>query len=309
MSRVAIIGVPSSAGARSKGQEHAPQLFRQAGLIDRLRDVGLDVVDLGDLPMVSYEPDPDHPKEQNLPFVSAVARQVADRVEKCVRAGMKPVVLGGDCTITLGVLAGLLRHQATLGLMYFDGDVDLNTPSSTLSGIFDGMVMAHILGEGADELTHIGPRNPLMPEESIVLFGYNPQSGWIDAAEIEHLEHSQMVQYPVSQIRGRALDVAREALARLEEKEEQLLVHFDIDVIDFADFPAADTPHEHGLIFREAMEALQVFLSSPQFAGLVITEFNANRDPDSALAGRFVEALASALDAGHRKWQEVGGSN
>jgi hypothetical protein len=57
------------------------------------------------------------------------------------------------------------------------------------------------------------------------------------------------------------------------------------------------------------MEALQVFLSSPQFAGLVITEFNANRDPDSALAGRFVEALASALDAGHRKWQEVGGSN
>jgi arginase len=307
MSKIGIIGAASSAGARRTGQERGPQALRQAGLLERLEDAGLDVVDLGDLPLVAYQPDPDHPNAQNLHLVSAVARQLADRVEGCARAGMKPIVLGGDCTITLGVLAGLLRpddirSHDSLGLMYFDGDIDLNTPETTVSGIFDGMVMAHILGEGAAELARIGPRYPLMPQESIALFGYNTLEEWIDAAELERLERSGMATYPVTQIHGNAGRAAGEALAQLEERADRLLVHFDVDVMEFDDFPAADVPHHRGLSFQEAIEALAVFLASPKFAGLVITEFNAERDPDGALAGRLVDALVRALEAGHRNW-------
>ena len=49
---VALIGVPSSAGARRTGQEGAPAALRAAGLLERLRAKGLDVADLGDLPTV-----------------------------------------------------------------------------------------------------------------------------------------------------------------------------------------------------------------------------------------------------------------
>ena len=109
MRKVGIIGVPSSAGARQTGQERAAQAFRQASLVEQLRLAGLKVNDFGDLPEVSFRPDPKHPKAQNLQLVVDVAKGVADQVEAAVRGHDLPIVLGGDCTITLGVLAGLIR--------------------------------------------------------------------------------------------------------------------------------------------------------------------------------------------------------
>lgn len=299
MSKIAVIGVPSSAGARRTGQERAPQSFRRAGFIKRLRSVGLHVVDFGDLPRISFHPDAQNPKQQNLALVCDVARRVADQVYRAAQDQTKPIVLGGDCTITLGVLAGLVRHSANLGLMYFDGDVDLNTPSTTNTGILDGMGMAHIIGKGSDELTRIGPRYPLMPEENIILFGYNPDAGWIDPAETQLLEQCSMVKYPLTRIRGKAEEASREALAQLEDKVELFVVHFDVDAIDFHDFPVADLPHYHGVSLSEAMGILKVFVSSSKLAGLVITEFNADRDPDGTLAQRFVDGVAKALGDGH----------
>src|ERR1700719_2596164 len=75
-----LIGVPSSAGAHGPGQEKAPAALRQAGLLGALREAGLTVEDLGDLPMTRFEPDPAHRKSQSLSRVVAVARQVAERV-------------------------------------------------------------------------------------------------------------------------------------------------------------------------------------------------------------------------------------
>ena len=142
MNRVAVIGVPSSAGARRIGQERAPQSFRQAGFIERLKAAGVEVIDLGDLPEVSYQPDHQHPQAQNLQLVVDVARRVANQVEGAIRERAFPIVLGGDCSITLGVIAGLISQEPRLGLVYYDGDLDLNPPATTPSGIFDGMVMA-----------------------------------------------------------------------------------------------------------------------------------------------------------------------
>jgi arginase len=302
MNRVAYLGVPSSAGARLTGQERAPRALRRAGFIERLRSAGLDVSDFGDLPEVVFHPDTEHPKQQNLTLVCDVIRVVTGQVAAAVERGMKPLVIGGDCTITLGVLAGMAATFPDLGLIYFDGDVDLNTPEVTPSGIFDGMVMAHIIGEGADELTRIGLRYPLMPEENIVLFGYNPSGGGMDAPESMRLEQSDMVKYPVTDIQGRIQKAAEEALPQLEEKADTFLLHFDVDVIDAHDFPAVDVPHEHGLRFDDAMEGLHVFISHSRFGGLVITEFNAGRDEGGACAERLVDGVVEALSSGHGSW-------
>lgn len=303
MNKIAVIGVPSSAGARRVGQEQAPQSFRQAGLIEGLRASGLHVNDFGDLDAVSFRPDTENPREQNLLLVRDVAARVAEQVSNALQHHAKPIVLGGDCTITLGVLAGMIRHRPSLGLMYFDGDIDLNTPETTASGIFDGMVMSHITGDGADALTQIGPRYPLMPEENIVLFGYNSEAGWMDAAEVQRLEECSMMKYPVTKIRGRASEAAARALATLEARASQILVHFDVDVIDANDFPAADVLHTGGLAFDEAMDVLKVLASSSSFAGLIITEFNSVRDPDGTLAQRLVDAVVGILAAAHPYWE------
>ncbi len=295
MKTISILGVPSSVGARQTGQEQAPHLFRRAGLIDYLGSAGLETIDLGDLPRFSFQPDPQNPKAQNLQLVAKVTGLVAEKVSEILKGNNLPVILGGDCTISLGVVSAMIRKTPDLGLMYFDADVDLNTPDTTPSGIFDGMVIAHMTGRGADELARSGSRYPLLPEDKITLFGFNSDSGSIDDAEIELLEQSEMMKFPISQVQGRAIDAAGEALRLLEKSADSVLVHFDVDVIDFGEFPAGDVPHYNGLSFDEAMNALEVFLSSSRLGGLVITEFNAGRDNSDKLAERFVHRLVKIL--------------
>ena len=76
-----------------------------------------------------------------------------------------------------------------------------------------------------------------------------------------------------------------------------MLVHFDVDVIDFTDVPLSENWGRNvGISHDAAMRALAVLLASPRLAGLTVTELN----PDHAKAEpggleRFTAALAGAL--------------
>jgi arginase len=289
--RVGLIGVPSSAGAHGPGQEKAPSALRKAGLVGALRETGLELEDLGDLPLTRFQPDQANRKRQSESRVVKVARQVADAVAGAVEHDVIPLVLGGDCTITLGVVAGLLRRR-DLGLIYFDGDADLTTPEMTRSGIFDSMGMAHLIGEGAPELAHIGPRFPLLTQDRIVLFGFHPYE--IEPEEARLLATFPM-QYPVTSMDDRPVELAAQARARLEERAPAMVVHFDVDVMDSAEIPLADWPHYDALAFGEAMRCLSTFVESPQLAALVVTEINPDHDPDGLLLRQFIDAFADAM--------------
>ena len=288
-----LIGVPTSAGAHGPGQEKAPSALRTAGLPGALREAGLEVEDLGDLPVVRFAPDRAERKRQSHSQVVKVARQVADAVARAVERELIPIVLGGDCTITLGVVAGLLRHQPELGLIYFDGDADLTTPETTHSGIFDSMGVAHLIGQGDPDLAHIGPRFPLLEQDRIILFGFHPYE--IEPEESRVLDASAMATYPVTSMDDRPVELAAEARARLEERARAIAVHFDVDVMDSAEIPLADWPHYDAVSFGDAMRCLSVFVGSPKLAALVVTEINPDNDPDGLLVRQFVDAFAGAM--------------
>ena len=289
---IALIGAPSSAGARRTGQDRAPAVLRSRGLVAALRATGVDLEDRGDLPGIGFAPDPVHPRRQNLDRVVEMALRTAGAVELALADARMPLVLGGDCTLTLGALAGALRRQPRLGLVYFDGDVDLNTPDTTPSGIFDGMVMTHVLGRGEDRLAGLDGRRPLLREQAIVLFGYNVGSGWIDPPELAAAEASRMARFPLEAIRDRAVEAAAEALRRLRREADAILVHFDVDVMDI---PAADVPHPGALDPDAAFAALRAFVTDPACIGAVVTEFNPDHDPGGAHADRLVRGLATAF--------------
>ena len=243
----------------------------------------------GDLPGARFRPDPGrHP--QNLDRVVAVAGAVAEVVESVLRDGETPLVLGGDCTIELGVLSGFLRAGEDPALLYLDGGVDLFTPATNPTGILDSMGVAHMVA--AEALSRIGPRFPLMDDETKVMFGYEP-----NPPEMETFARRSMHRLPAKEVRSGAEDAAADALSRLELLARSFVVHFDVDVIDFVDFPVADVPqHNAGLTFREVTTSLGVFASSPRLAGLVVTELNPDHaDEEGELAARFVQEIAAAL--------------
>jgi len=147
----------------------------------------------------------------------------------------------------------------------------------------------------ADKLSHIGPRFPMMDVDKIVLYGFNPYE--VNAAERDLLARKQFQQYPVFEIRSGPLQAAVEALKYLEKKAKRFLVHLDVDVIDFTDFPVADVPQfREGLSFQDVITCLAKFSTSPHFSGMIITEFNPDHaDEEGVLAATFIDGLAKAL--------------
>lgn len=301
VNRVALLGVPSSAGTHGPGQEKAPAALRAAGLVERLTAAGVEVVDHGDLPAVRFRPDPARRDRQNLDLVVSVAQAVAVALPPLLDSGALPVLLGGDCTITLGALAALVATCPDAGLLYFDGDLDLSTPDATMSGILDTMVLAHVLGEGADELRDLGPRTPLLPAEQIVAFGHEPRE--LSETGRDRLARHGLRTHPCTELTAPSVDpvaTAARAWAELRRSASRVLLHFDVDVIDSVDLPLANFPHfNEGLPERVAMSCLAEFCSSPGLACLVITEINPDRDPDGTLLDRFLTDLTTAL-AGRR---------
>jgi arginase len=296
--RVVVIGVASSAGTHHAGQDRAPAALRRAGFVDRLRAAGLPVEDRGDLLQEIFVADGLTSTTRNVAAVVRVARAVADAVADLVAEGTLPVVLGGDCTITLGVLAGAQRQDPATGLLYFDGDADLATPATTSSGVLDAMGIAHLLGLADTELSRLGPTFPMLTDERLALIGYDETDAETFAAEVLR-SRPALLRFPDHQVRADPAGCAAMAVAALQRQTSSLLVHFDVDAVDSRDVPLANFPHYGtGVTLAAAGEVLRVLCAAPTLAGVVLTEVNPSYDPSGRQLRRYVDTIGAAIGHG-----------
>ena len=179
------------------------------------------------------------------------------------------------------------------GLIYFDSHADLNVPESVREGTLDWMGMAHMLGvAGAvPELVAVGPRAPLLQPADVLLFGWGREQA--TAFERELVDRLGISVVPVDAVAADPQAAATAACALMEERCGRVLVHFDVDVIDFTDVPLSEnTGRNEGLAYADALRALDGLLAAPGLAGLTITELN----PDHTEAGAdSLEWFASAV--------------
>jgi arginase len=237
MSRVvSVIGAPSSAGAYAPGQEEAPAALRAAGLLEALASTpGCEVRDAGDLPAFRWQPDRAERTAQNLAEVAATAGRVRDAVAPILRSGAFALVLGGDCTVGVGTVAGSVAAGGVTGLLYLDMHADLNVPESVPDGALDWMGMAHMLAiEGCrPQLRDVGPRTPLLDPASIVVLGH--EEGQATAWEQDTIRRLGMTCVPAEELRNGPATAAAAAIAALPDGCTRILVHLDVDVVDFVD--------------------------------------------------------------------------
>ena len=197
-----VIGVPRSAGAHHGGLERAPAALRAAGLLDRLRRSGCEVADAGDLETRVFTADAAHPRARNRDAVVQACRDVAGATSQAVAAGRIPLLLGGDCSITAGAVAGCLSQRPDTGLLYLDGDADLRTPQTTIAGNFGGMVVAALLGEGDRGYIGLASTVPMVPPQRLALLGYDdtdidPRERHLLSAPLSHTDGSRLAADPV----------------------------------------------------------------------------------------------------------------
>jgi arginase len=295
-----VVGVPTSAGAFAPGQEQAPQALREAGLLGLLRDAGIAVSDHGDRPVWRWRPDRERPRLQNLDAVVSIVRETAVRVADAAAAGQVTLVLGGDCTIGIGTVAGHVAAapDERIGLIYLDSHADLNTPESVHEGTLDWMGMAHMLAVdgAAPELVRAGAHVPLLEADQVVLVGWGrEQATEFERAAIGERDLAVVAVDRVAADRGAAgVDGGRRLCGC-----DRIVVHFDVDVIDFTDTPMSENcGRNEGLSFDNALRTFKVLVADAALSGLTITELN----PDHTEAGagtveRFAQAVATSLGA------------
>jgi arginase len=297
--RVSVIGVPDSAGSYAAGQEQAPAVLRAAGLIEALAAAGLDVHDGGDLPKQIWKPDRSRPYAQNAGQVVTGLRELASRLDPLFTAGDTVLVIGGNCTIALAVVAGLRQLETgTPGLLYIDRHFDLNTPNSTTDGALDWMGLAHGFSVPGcvDDLAGAFGRRPLLRPEQVACLG-------IDAGRATEWEREQAAELGlrVSSSQSLAADPAGAVAFALEGLPAgPLAVHVDVDVLDFTDAPLAeDTAGRNaGPSLDQLGRALMPAARDPRLRVISVGELNPTRAAgDPGVIQRFVNFLVATLAA------------
>jgi arginase len=292
--KIALIGACSSAAAFLPGTEKAPQALRAAGLVDKLKNIGYEVADLGDCPPRLFADDEEHRRARNLPAIVAGLNDLKVHAEVAVKSGALVLVIGGDCAQVIGLLTGARRYYRHLNLLWMDRDADLNTPASTPSGRIDGMVVASIIGRGAPELVRFWGETPLVREPDVLLFGLER----VDPPEQEFLSKSPLRYVYAADIATKgAAASTRDALTHLHAESREFILHLDTDVIAQEEFPAVNVPGSGGLSFDDVRQSLREVLSQKTLIGFDVAQYNPDRDPDGSAAQKLIDLLVDGLTA------------
>jgi arginase len=223
------------------------------------------------------------------------APRLADAVGAVLDQGAFPIVLGGDCTILVGITLAL-RRRGRYGLLFLDGHADFYQPQAEPTGEAASMELALVTGRGPDLVADLEGRRPLLRDEDVVVFGFRDAEH--AAAEGSRPLAPTIHAIDLASVRERGAEpAARDALAHLERTDGPagFWVHFDVDVLDDAIMPAVDYHLPDGLTWEELTSVLRTAVASDHATGLDITIFNPTLDPDGRVTRILVDALVAGL--------------
>jgi len=276
-----VLGVPLRSGSLYPGSEDDARAYRDAGLLKRLQAAGCNATDEGDVAIPNYLPHHAIPPIRNWPGPRIAWDCISERIEPWLhQTGSVPLLIGCDCSVVVGTTQALARSGATeIHVLYVDGDFDAAEPSS-------GRVQS-AASTAVWLLTHESPfwSGPHLQLSQVTAIGSsNP------AQSVAGLRSLTLADIR----RLGATEAARQALADVPEAAAVIL-HFDIDVLDDKEFPAAYFPHSSGLNLAEASELFGALSRDPRIRIIEVSEYAALRDVDRSRAAALSELLARRL--------------
>ena len=280
---VAIVGVPYDGGTSYRpGARLGPREIRaQSSLIrpySYFQKVApfdrLNVADIGDIdaPPVSIEKCYD---------------VVTERIGAIAGAGARPIVIGGDHSISLPILRALAKQHGALALVQFDAHID--TWDEYFGGrYFHGTPFRRAIEEGlidGKRFIQVGIRGPMYGEDD---FDF-------------HREHG-ITMIDIDQVKARGIAWTIEQIRRVVAGTAYMT--FDIDSVDPAFAPGTGTPEVGGLTSHEAQQLVRG-LAGLSFAGGDIVEvappFDGPGQITALLAANLMFEFLCVMAGGHAR--------
>ncbi len=291
---VAVIGAALDLGSGRRGVDMGPSAIRYAGLDQRLVELGISVVDMGNVltPVAEATAEGDE-RLRYLEPILATCERIADRVAHAVEKGQMPLVLGGDHSIALGTLGGLARARGPGGVLWIDAHADLNTSETTPTGNVHGMALAAALGVAGPEFSRDAWPLPAVEPGRAALIGTRS----IDQGERDLLGRLDSKVFTMSDLDRMGVETVMKAAIEHVSDGTPVHVSFDMDVVDPEVAPGVGTPVRGGLSYREAHLVMEMIAESGLLTSLEVVEVNPVLDQVNRTGEMAVELIAQRLGA------------
>ena len=282
--RIVILGVPyDSTSSYRPGSRFGPNVIRlaAANVESYSLRAGLDVdeidgiYDWGDL-VVTHD-------------VKTTLKRVTDAVADIISVKKFPLILGGEHTITYGVINGLEEHVSNaFTLVVFDAHLDLRNEYPPGDPLTHATVLRRI---------HESFRSKI---DKIIILGMRA----VSKEEINYLQQNK----------GELLAIT--SLDIMQEKEEPLSVldtlrgkdmylSIDVDVVDPAFAPGVSNPEIEGIDPSHLLDLLKlVFEKCRRIIGADIVEYNPVYDK-SGVTAVLVAKLIYEIVAMTHVWRKI----
>lgn len=226
--------------------------------------------------LVTVVPSDETPIER----MGTLCRAVADEVAAVKANGNLPVVVVGDCTFSIGVLAGLQRQTPDLTLVWYDSHGDFNTHETSPSGFVGGMPLAMLCGHGEQTIVERAGAK-IHPEADVILTDGRD----LDPGEAEAIAESDVVHLPNV-----------EDLTSQDFSNAPLYIHFDSDVLQLADLSAVNYPAEGGPSLQTIADSLAYLANTGQVAAVSVTMWNPELDTNNTAEQTVMTLVEDFLD-------------
>jgi len=292
--KVAVLGVPMDLGQGRRGVDMGPSALRCTAFEQAFAEFGVEVQDLGDVPVPVAESlhGGDPAAAGGMVYLEAIRSACAETIATLQRlpADVFPIVLGGDHSVAMGSIPGVSRGER-IGVIWIDAHTDFNSPESSPSGNIHGMPLAALCGLGDPRLVDLGWPGAKVRPEDVVIIGVRS----VDAGEREQLRRLGVTVHTMKEVDRLGIPrLAEDAIARLK-RLSRVHVSFDADVLDPEIAPGVGTPVQGGLTYREAHLLMELLADAGIVTSLDLVEVNPILDRENRTAAMMVELAASLL--------------
>lgn len=301
-SEATLIAAPCNLGLRPLRDAHIPGAWRGPDVLEAAGiAAAVGARSTIRLPRPDYQADAvPASRIRNGPALRAFNEQLALEVQAAIADKSFPVVIGGDCSILLGCLAGA-RTNGRLGLVHVDGHSDFfhpgNYDAEARLGSAAGMDLALATGRG-EPLLAIWDGTPLVEDRYVSQIGerdeLDPDYAYRD------IETTRIRRFPVRSVRKAGIEeTICKVLAPVNGERPPFWLHVDLDVLDEDEMPAVDSPGSPGMTFDELERLISGFLASGRIFGLDLTIY----DPDLDPTGRYARDIVRTIERAFRSWR------
>ena len=273
--KLSFLGAGLSLGQSLSGVSLAPNALRNAGVETAIQNLGFNFCDEGDLnfSLVHSEESTQSGCIKNEIENGNACYLIAEKVQKIAAQKHFCLNIGGDHSIAIGTICGLLRQWPNLSVIWVDAHADFNSPNTSPSGNLHGMPLAALTAAfSLNEFDSFKWFDQTISPSRVALIGVRS----IDDGEKELLRQSGMRVFTMSEVDrfgiGKVMEMALKAVN--PDGDRPLHLSYDIDALDPSIAPSTGTRVRGGLNYREAHYIAEAVAETRCLVSMDMVEIN-----------------------------------